>query len=56
MEANSDVLHSVGILTSIVSVLSMMPRKVRHVVGTLTYSVLIGAPILSHRDNIRNKF
>ena len=52
MEANSDVLHSVGILTSIVSVLSTMPRKFRHVVGTLTYSVLIGAPILSHRDNI----
>ena len=37
IEVNSDFLHSIGILASIVST---MPRKVRHVVGTLTYSVL----------------
>ena len=52
IEANSDVLCSVGILAFIVSVLGTMPRKVGHVVGILTYSVLIGEPILSHRDNI----
>ena len=37
MEANSDVLHSIGILASIVSVLIIMPLKIRHVVDTLTY-------------------
>ena len=47
-EANSNVLCSIGILAS---VLSIKPRKVSHVVGTLTYSVLTGAPILLHRDN-----
>ena len=55
MEANSNVLRSVRILASIVSVLSIMPRLGMYIVGTLTYSVLIGAPILSHtlrRDNI----
>ena len=52
MEANSGVLHSIRILASIVSVLKYNAKKVRHIVGTLTYSVLIGATILPHRDNI----
>ena len=53
MAVNSDSLHSDEILASIVSVLSTMPRKVRHVVGPSTFSVLIGAPILSQRQHLR---
>ena len=52
MAVNSDALHSDEILASIESVLSTMPRKVRHAVGLSTFSVLTGAPILSQSDNI----
>jgi len=43
-------------LASIVFVLSTMPRKVKHVVGPLTFSVFTGALIRLQSDYIWDKF
>ena len=56
MAVNNNALRSDEILASMVTVSSTIPRKVRHVVGPLTFSVLMGASNLLQRDNISDKF